>query len=340
MPVLAREFWRWWVGQLLAWLPDTYRRFVQGRLNALVIATDFTAARIEKGSRIEWFGAIDSTEDSLRRLKRATEKYGRDLETRLELPADAILEKQLTLPLAAERDLDRVLAFEMDRETPFAADELYWVSHVRERDTANKRLAVSLAMVPKAPLAEPIVALERAGLRPAALVGAKNNTVIPIDHGGARRDWSSRATVVAAALCALLAIAAVAIPFVQQGIALDNVERRIEMLQPRVVMVERLRSRVEGDRLQAEGLTAERAQFGDPLAILAAVTAALPDDTHLTEFDFSLGKVTLTGQSKAASHLIADIARNPNLRDPVFASPVTRSTRSDFDVFSITARMR
>ena len=38
-----------------------------------------------------------------------------------------MLAKTVTLPLAAERELEQVLAFEMDRETPFKAEELYWI---------------------------------------------------------------------------------------------------------------------------------------------------------------------------------------------------------------------
>ena len=37
-----------------------------------------------------------------------------------------ILAKSLTLPLATQPELRQVLSFEMDQETPFKPDELYW----------------------------------------------------------------------------------------------------------------------------------------------------------------------------------------------------------------------
>ena len=40
----------------------------------------------------------------------------------LRLPPGLVLERQVTLPLAAEQGLDRVVRYEMDRFTPFAAE--------------------------------------------------------------------------------------------------------------------------------------------------------------------------------------------------------------------------
>src|SRR5215469_15305622 len=48
----------------------------------------------------------------------------------------ALLERPVDLPLAAERELDRVIAFEMDRLTPFAAVDVAWCAEVTRRDPA------------------------------------------------------------------------------------------------------------------------------------------------------------------------------------------------------------
>ena len=41
------------------------------------------------------------------------------------IPAERVLQRNLTLPVAAEDNLRQVLAFEMDRQTPFKADQIY-----------------------------------------------------------------------------------------------------------------------------------------------------------------------------------------------------------------------
>jgi general secretion pathway protein L len=346
MFALLREFLTWWLGQLGELLPG-WRRTTWRKNAALILVPDLAAspqaaaatARIEKRGVVRRLGRVSLDADGARILKNAAEP-GFDI--MIEMPAGTMLEKRLVLPLAAERDLERVLTYEMDRETPFAADEVYWGSEVEARDRRNRRITVRLAMVAKAQLAPLAAALGRAGLAPTALIGAGRGgvTIIPIEHdSNRRRGWQSIAVTAAAWAVVVLAIVAIGVPFLQQSMALDEVDAQIDSLRPAVQAVERLRDRIAGDRQQAEALAAQRAQFGDPLAMLAAVTNALPDDSHLTELDYSMGKLVLTGQSKAASHLIGDISSSPSLRDPAFSAPVMRVEQSKFDVFTITARM-
>ena len=44
----------------------------------------------------------------------------------LRLPAGEVLKKRLSFPAAARRDLKSLLGFQIDCETPFARDEIYW----------------------------------------------------------------------------------------------------------------------------------------------------------------------------------------------------------------------
>src|SRR5262249_39130228 len=77
-----------------------------------------------------------------------------------------VLSKTLRLPLAAERQLDQVLAFEMDRETPFGADDVYWNCRVLKRDRERKQLLVRLMLMPRAGLSHLLDHLAAAGIVP------------------------------------------------------------------------------------------------------------------------------------------------------------------------------
>ncbi len=58
------------------------------------------------------------------------------------LPKDKALTRALTLPLAAEENLREVLAFEMNRQTPFRADQVYY-DYMVVVGTPGRRLWVS-----------------------------------------------------------------------------------------------------------------------------------------------------------------------------------------------------
>ncbi len=75
------------------------------------------------------------------------------------------LTKELTLPLAAQQDLTRVLSFEMDRQTPFRADSVYFDYRVIRRDAARKQLTVRLRAGPRDLVNEVLSPLSPLGLR-------------------------------------------------------------------------------------------------------------------------------------------------------------------------------
>ena len=64
----------------------------------------------------------------------------------LRMPADLLLEQEIVLPLTAEQDLQRVVTYEMDRLTPFRAEQVFWTCLAGLRDTARNRLHVRLTI--------------------------------------------------------------------------------------------------------------------------------------------------------------------------------------------------
>jgi general secretion pathway protein L len=75
------------------------------------------------------------------------------------------------------------------------------------------------------------------------------------------------------------------------------------------------------------------------LAVLAAVTDIVPDDTWLTELSLRQGRLSLGGQSPAAARLIPALAADPMFRNPAFAAPVTRAPDGHADLFVIRAEL-
>ena len=174
-----------------------------------------------------------------------------------------------------------------------------------------------------------------AGLRPAALevatsVGAE---YLPLS-GPDAAIGSYRSASIASWTCAVLAIAACIVPVIRQERAIGRAESQIERLRPRVALVEGLRRRIAANASGSDLFSAETAKIGNPLRALAAVTAALPDDTFLTSFAMRNRKISISGRSAGAARLIATLSADPELRDPAFDAPVTRAG-DRADLFSI-----
>ncbi len=288
---------------------------------------------IRRGERLTGLGRFKSDASGIAAAKAALGGT-RTSAIWLSLPSGLMLDKRLVLPLAAESELLRVLSYEMDRETPFSADEVWWSWQVIKRDRQRGQLELKLYLVPKGPIVALTEALGRAGLNPTEIevpIGGGAQFQIALDHRRRRDGWSRGVAPLAAACVVLAAIAAI-IPFVRQSIALGKVEARVAQLQPDVDRVQKLRGQMVGSAGSEAG--------PDILRVLAKTTEILPDDTHLTDLSLRQRKLSLSGQSAAAAKLIGAIAADPFFKDPAFSAAVTRVQGGKLDAFSINAEIR
>jgi len=338
---MLRELGRWWVRQMLDLLPA---RLADARRGDALIVTDERAAdppglgfalfRRRTETRLGRFGmdpiGLDEAAAALRQRRNGRSRE-RPREIVLRLTPGALLERTVTLPLAAERDPASVLRYDMDRLTPFAANDVVWSFAVDRRDRARAQLLVRLSLVPLQALRPLLDALGRAGVTPTAVEaatpeGESRRLTLTGAPGSEAAGFRGRLATMGMAFCAVSAVAALVTPFIVQALARDDVERRIAELAPRVSEVEALRRRVAAGVPGADVIATERARIGDALQVLAAVTDILPDDCVLSELSLRQGKLGISGQAQAAARLIPALAADPLLRNPAFVAPVTRAT--------------
>lgn len=348
---MLRDFFDWWVQQMLDLVPDRIREFAVGNKETLVIEPDgfvggaprSVTLQLRRSGHLVQLGRFTFDTVGLEAARHAAGATDQPSVAWLCLSPELLLEKCLTLPIATEREIEHVLAYEMDLETPFAPDEVWWDFAVEQRDRAQGKLQVHLSLIPKARIADMLEMLQRSGLPPTGLeipTASGTSRQIPLDVVVAHiRPWRTKTMQLAAAGCMLLAALAMVIPFIRQSLALAAVDERIAHLGATVDEVQQLRLHRDGSS-GADVIEAERARFGDPLAVLAAATAILPDDTYLTDFTMQQRKLNLNGQSAGAAKLISALATDPTFKDPAFSAPVTRMEDTHMDIFSISAEAR
>lgn len=244
------------------------------------------------------------------------------------------------MPIAAEGNLATLLGFEMDRETPFAKDEVYWGYRIRRRDAVHGRIDVDLVIIPHPVVAPLLQSARHAGLDPIAIeveTAPDARMLVQLRPAAARRPWRLERTsaALATAACVLLLLA-VAIPFIRQHQALSAVNEAVASLTKQAEEAASLRKSIDQLSETAQFLDKERGRTGDALATLAALSNVLPDDTHLTALNVHAGKVTVTGKSPAAAKLIGLFATAPRFREPAFVSPVVQSGNDGLESFTIS----
>jgi general secretion pathway protein L len=343
---MVREFFTWWFGQLADFLPQELRRSALSAADAWVITpigplgqgVEAVAVDLRRNGKETPLGHFGIGATGLAELSRPAGTV-----TVLRLGAPDVLTKSVSLPLAAERELDQVLAFEMDRETPFKADDLYWNHRIATFDRQNGRLSVALSLIPKANLDPLLADLAGVGIRPRRVEiaeGPESGFYLPLNGDGHRTaDAANRLLWPAAACCAALAIAAVATPFVRQELALVALDREVAAGRAAAAEADSLRQEIDRLSGSAGFVESERDKAGRPLVVLAATTRILPDDTYLTEMELRQRKLTLSGRSAGAARLIGALAADGEFRNPGFSAPVTRLEALKAELFTINAEV-
>jgi len=260
----------------------------------------------------------------------------------LRLPAVQVLKKHLSLPAAARRDLQNLLGFQIDRETPFAREEIYWNYRLLHQDMTRGQIHVELFLILRRSIDSLLEIAQRAGLAPSAIeidAGKAGVTLVSLKSGisatQARSRWPLIPIPAAACMSVLLAMAA---PFAYQQWAIAALDTKIASIQTQVDEAISLRRSVDGVARAAEFFH-EGGCCESRLAMLAAVTRSLPDDAYLTAMTLRGNRLTMSGLSPAAAQLVGSFARLADFKDPSFDSPVVGNRDGELERFTISVQL-
>lgn len=345
-----RRFGCWWQGELLGMVPPALRDSVQrgGRYLLAEINEHECVVRFGPRGNLEQIGRFEIDQPpadgdvTLRRIQQVATKAD---EVILLLPAEMILGRDLQLPAATEANLRNILGFELNRYTPFEADQVYYGYRLLSRDNDARRITVSLKLVPRTRLDPVLEHLLRWGIRPdvvapAAEASGDLYTVNLLRQQPASRRKGRMAQRTRYAVLALLVALLVALP-------LWNQQRTIAYLQDAIVQPQlearEAQSVSEKLRLLSESgtwLAEKKQQAPSLLYILAELTDLMPDHTWFTRFELKGTEVRIQGESGEASSLISLLDNSVYLSNARFVSPVTTNPRTEKERFIIVAQLR
>jgi general secretion pathway protein L len=340
-------FFDWWLRELAGLVPRRLRQSGRReRRGSVLIFGRQKSTVLERGADGERaLGSVDANapdhDQRLRELLKQAKRRRRPVTVRL---SDELgLRKILDLPLAAKDDLDQMLRFEMDRLTPFRADELYFAHRVLGSDARNRRLSVELQLAPKREIERVLEAARSFGIAPSRIElagGAETAGLLNLLPGeSGHRTREGRLSRVLALLALVLAVSAVAIPLQRQRATMARVEA--EVIAARAQAEESLAMRDRLDQLtrRAQFLAADKQRQPLVVGVLDELTRLVPDQAYVIQFELHDRTVELHGFAATASDLIGVLDQSPLFKAPQFRSPVTQDRRSGTERFHISVEL-
>ncbi len=334
------EFFTWWRTELGGMLPEGLRHRFEGRLETLrltQVGDELQICRGE-GARSVELGRVDmSRPEAGERLGSVVDPLdGGSTRVEVVVPPEKLLIKQIQLPLAAEEDLREVLGFEMQRQTPFRAEQVYFDFRVLARRPGSQQLDVRLTVVPRTVVESVLGLLTGWHLVQAEGGGGEDGVFVFVpDDGEGRRSSSVQRVLMA--VNAVLLVAVVAIPFTQQREVLDGLRARLAEVRDAATTASNLQQRIDEHGAQSRYLFDRKSRRPASVELIEELSRRLPDDTWLFRAEIRDGKVHLQGTSSRASSLIAGLEASGMLEDVRFASPVTQDGASGRERFHLSA---
>lgn len=335
----ASRFWHWWSGELSQLVPERWRNGFEGRERVMRFIDG--VLELKDGRQVQRIPldqcATDPTLATWRTLRADS--------TRLLvlLPREELLCKVISLPAATEKRLDSVLGFELDRHTPFNAEQACFGYRIIRRDRSTQRIEVELHVWPHHKRQPLVDALAQAGLTPHWILpeGSERDTrsrttlnlISELHRPQIRRTLRSRPVIVV-----LIFALSIGILFYKREQRLQELEAAVGPSEQAAEEARLLRTEIEA--LESGGrYILERRRASPPrLVLLDELTRLLPDDTWLSRFELEKDELRIQGESDSASGLIGLLENSEWLEQVGFTSPVTINPRSRKERFSLTAR--
>lgn len=347
------DFFNWWSNELAGLLPGFIKRFFQvesyrvylnpasGKISLVDLLNEKVLEELELEPDANDMPASFKT--ILSRLN------SNRVETQLILASQDALLLDVELPAEAESNLQNILGYEMDRQTPFKIDQVYYDYEIEKSSRNIGHILVKLVVVPREIVKHWIERVNRWGYSPAVVTVAGSESgknlpeasvnLLPPELRSSKPQRVARLNyfLVTSALAILLAMALLLLH--QQNVLIDSLKMEIELVSDDVQEVQRLRKKIDHLVFDYTRVVERKQQSLNVIEIVNDLTFLIPDHTSLQRFEVNGTRVKLQGESTNASELIGLIESSEKFRNAAFTSPVVRDAKTGRDRFQILANL-
>ncbi len=345
----ARRFLAWWGGELATFLPVRVREWFVERRDEVLLCRDeseWQLRRSDAPDRIETI-AIEAEPEELRALTERMQRSGESMADVFSLlPRGDFLERRLSLPMAAEENLAQVIAFELDRQTPFRADQVRSDFRIARRDTAAKLLHVDVLLSPRTRADALVAPLAAAGVPLHGLDGRDANgdrlgfNLLPPEARAQRMNSALRLNLILGAVCLVLLVTVMQRSVAGRAEALEALQSEVDAVTVEARQTAKLSEALDEAVEGANFLASRKQEHPLTLNILRELTDRLPKHTALVRLSVNRGEIQIQGNSDEAASLIAILQPSTTLQGPALQGAITPDARTRKEQFLIQARAR
>lgn len=359
----VKKFFRWWLRELDFLVPEKIRqRFFeqQGYIIVRPEGNRFSLTYVlnakygkyapinEAIRKIEPLAILERNASGIAQYKALLDKDERLAKADLifRLTAQEAIQKELALPVAAKENLSQVVAYELDRYTPFKAEQVYFAVKPMEGEHEPGQIRVMLVLTPRETLDVLYEDIKAMGMSPLFVDYEATPNALDQRYGGYNllpeglgEQTANAPRLIYAALIAAVCIllgAVLVLPLWFEYQTVNSLQEKINTIEKDAKYVKTLQQQIDAMVDETRLLIAEKNAAPAVVDMLNTLSALIKDDTWLGYLQYSDGHLQIQGESPAASALIGVLEESELFANARFVSPVTRDTVSGQERFQIT----
>ncbi len=364
-------FWPWWTAQLNAIVPARPRAALERRRMRPVLVFQGDHATLWRpgmdGERVVMLAAADipltgdassvaaAGRAALASLAPAGQPATLPVKVLLSMPPRDVLRKTLALPAAVEPNLRQTLAYDLDRHTPFKAEELYFDAVVVGRMPDTKEIRVDLVSCRKDVVDAALrhasawgVAVAAAVPETPAMAAYSRLNLLPHEARSIRPVWTRWQFWLPMGLVVVVALAAIAIPLWQKRDYAIALNAAAADAHTQAEVSEKLRAELETKIAEFNFALETKYAFPSAFRVVDEISRVLPDDTWLTQLEMksiAKGKETqreilLRGESANAGRLVQLFEESSLFAQTAPRSPTTKIQPGPGEIFDLGAQLK
>jgi len=346
----AGTFLRWWFEELRQAMPAAWQQKIQHAMRrvTVVLEGDSLAVGLDENRKLQVLEVFSISQDeSLQQREVENLLLRNELQEAprfLLLDIDSVLNRELKLPLAAESSLAQVLSFEMDRQTPFKASDVYFDWKVLERGGETGQLRLEMFVAPKAGIDEALKAVAGRGIHLSGVDIADHGrtlgvNLLPPDRRARRSNPRTRLSLALGVLACVVLALVMAQSLYLRAHQIIQLENAIAAVQGEAREVMQIKKQIEETSAAAGFLAHTRSAAPLAIQVLADITRILPDDTYLDRLVITNSSVQMQGKSKNAQQLIELVNGSGLLDAAAFRGSTRLDARSGLEIFEVNAEI-
>jgi len=344
----AGQFFQWWGEELRNAMPTRFRARMQYARRRLLMkmGEGDIALSVDDASSIHSLDTFSTEGDTQLQQQRIRELLQQHELTEVSrdylLPEAVVLRTQVVMPFAAEANLRQALAYEMDKHTPFQAEEVFYTWRILSRDREAGQIQFELFVTKREPVVTKVEILKKLGLAPTGVDVVIDDRPLGINllpeamqhrivNQQARVNW------VIAAVTVFLMVFVMAQSLWLREHQIESIEDAIENVRAEAMAVQQIRKQID-DATEAAGfMQTHKIQNGYKVEMLAELTRILPSNTFLDRLSLHAETTQMQGKSDNAQSLIELINDSPHFENASFRGPTRLDNRSRKEIFDLSA---